>query len=378
MSHPLHQLIGDNRHRIVDLFVIKVRHGEESPADRLTDQQVADHLTEYLGEMASALQSGDTTSVRACAAARLHGSQRWYLGGYDLKSVIREYDILRSAIFEIMAEAGETRTFVELNEVGHFLNEGIADAAAQFAAKAMQEVEAARTKAEHAAAAREELLAVVSHDLRNPLGVLLTGALMLEEDLQTGDLNEKKRAIQKYVRTAVRTSQRMVKLTADLLDLSRIKTGHIDLHETEVDVETLIADAIADSLPLAEQRSVKLVAVGPKNGAVRCDRDRVGQVFANLIENAIKFSPQGGTVTVRGFAADCRFEIKDEAGGIAPEHLTMLFDRFWQAPERTRGGTGLGLAIAKGIVESHGGRIGVESTLGVGSTFHFTLPRRSA
>jgi len=164
--------------------------------------------------------------------------------------------------------------------------------------------------------------------------------------------------------------------TRALSRAARIKAGRIDLQEAEEDVEALVREACADAMPTAEQRSVKLLAVVPRNFTVVCDRARIQQVFANLIENAIKFSPEGGTVTVRASASEARFEVQDAAGGIPAEQIPRLFDRFWQAPDRARGGTGLGLAIAKGIIDSHGGRIGVESAVGVGSTFFFTLPLR--
>jgi signal transduction histidine kinase len=112
--------------------------------------------------------------------------------------------------------------------------------------------------------------------------------------------------------------------------------------------------------------------------AVFVDRHRILQVFANLIGNAIKFTPSGGTITVRAeqFEEDIQFSVEDTGPGIPKEEIPHLFDRFWQARKTARLGTGLGLFIVKGIVEGHGGRIWVESELGVGSRFHFTLPMK--
>jgi signal transduction histidine kinase len=109
---------------------------------------------------------------------------------------------------------------------------------------------------------------------------------------------------------------------------------------------------------------------------VEADRGRLLQVFSNLVGNAIKFTPSGGTVTLRAAPADgaVHFSISDDGPGMPPEHLAHVFDRFWRARKGERGGLGLGLAIARGIVEAHGGRIWAESREGEGSTFHFTVP----
>ena len=109
---------------------------------------------------------------------------------------------------------------------------------------------------------------------------------------------------------------------------------------------------------------------------MRADRERVLQIFTNLVGNAVKFTPKGGSITITATAAGpaVRFSVKDTGSGIAPENLPHVFDRFWQARARARSGAGLGLAIARGIVEAHGGEIGVESTVGVGTEMYFTLP----
>jgi signal transduction histidine kinase len=130
-------------------------------------------------------------------------------------------------------------------------------------------------------------------------------------------------------------------------------------------------------LPLAQQKSLQFQKqLQGRDRLVRCDRSRVRQVLSNLIGNAIKFTAEGGSVTLLCETAPqlIRFSVADTGPGIDPEHLEHIFDRYWQAARATRQGAGLGLAIAKGIVEAHGGEIWAESRPGAGSTFHFTLP----
>jgi signal transduction histidine kinase len=176
-----------------------------------------------------------------------------------------------------------------------------------------------------------------------------------------------------------RAGHRMSVLIRDLLDVSALEAGRLRMEPTEQVAGSLVADAIEQARPLADEKHIGLaVDVAPADARVVCDRGRIAQVFANLLGNAIKFTDEGGAVTVRVAPEDgiVRFAVTDTGRGISTAQLAHVFDRYWQGSHSTAGaGVGLGLAIAKGIVEAHHGTIHVESTQGKGSTFVFELPR---
>jgi signal transduction histidine kinase len=226
-----------------------------------------------------------------------------------------------------------------------------------------------RRSAELLAQAREDVLGVVAHDLRNPLNLIqMTAELMIDEELP---LERRKQMLG----IAVRAAKQMNRLIEDLLDAVRLQAGRLSLELEPISVETIVKQAEEIFRPLAEKRHLRFEA-GDDGGTVRADPTRVSQVVGNLIGNAIKFTPENGSVRLRATCVDkqVEFRVTDDGPGIAPDSLPHLFDSFWQARVSDRRGVGLGLTIAKGIVEAHGGRIWVESAIGAGSTFHFTLP----
>ncbi len=213
---------------------------------------------------------------------------------------------------------------------------------------------------------RDELIAVVSHDLRNPLNVVTLALQMIESDPDT---------LAAALPRAKRGVDRMQRLIADLLDVARIETGTLAVELRPVEVGGILDDAYEQHRPLAMERQITLVRLYETPvGVAVCDRHRIGQVLANLIGNALKFTPKGGTIRIGAEVAEDRLVIlvSDTGAGIAPAHLDHIFDRYWQ-PERGTHGVGLGLAIVKGIVAAHGGEVSVESTLGAGATFRFGL-----
>ncbi len=236
-----------------------------------------------------------------------------------------------------------------------------------------RELREAQSQARRAIQEREDLLAVVSHDLRNPLSVILVSATLALRTGHPGDAD--RRAIEAIRRSALR----MDRLIGDLLDASMIEAGRLSVETTIQPVEQMVREAVEALEAPAAQKRIRLEAIGGSDLGVFCDRGRMLQVFANLIGNATKFTPEGGSITVRvePRGPEVMFFVTDTGPGIPDDQLPRLFDRFWQAKRTARLGTGLGLTIAKGIIEAQGGRIGVESQLGVGSTFFFTLPRSS-
>jgi signal transduction histidine kinase len=203
---------------------------------------------------------------------------------------------------------------------------------------------------------------------------------MLDDALGQSDLGAARGPLRSHVARIRRSSDRMNRLITDLLDLAKIREGRVEIEVGEEHTTALLAEAIDQSAPLAEQRPVQLVNDGGPDGLVICDRERVLQVFDNIVGNAIKFSSAGDTVhlAVECAPLECTFAVRDAGPGIPQHQLPLLFDRFWTSPRATGGsGTGLGLAIARGIVDAHGGRIWVESAPGEGTSFFFTLPTRS-
>lgn len=374
MKIPLHQLIEQNSKRIIDKFVAEARD-HELPPRSLTHDEVADHLHRYLAEIVTVLRGGLADQVDSSKAAKQHGEQRWYVG-YDLKSVILEYGLFRRVIIDVVKETVGGLTVEDCDPLAQFIHVAIADAAVEFMENSLLEVKKALRLAEEAKGARDELLAIVSHDLKNPLSVIHGSASLLSEDLRAADLAAKLPDLEKHVGRIHRASSTMERLIRDLLDLGRIRAGEFQLEVKEHLVEDLTREALEQAAPLAEQRSIVLRADTSDARAVDCDRERVLQVLGNLLGNAIKFSPERGTVTLKARCKDheCTFAVSDQGPGIPAERLPFLFNRYWQAPDTAPNGTGLGLAIAKGFVELHGGTIGCESEVGVGSTFSFTLP----
>jgi signal transduction histidine kinase len=178
----------------------------------------------------------------------------------------------------------------------------------------------------------------------------------------------------------LRGTARMERLIADLLDESRIRSGRLSLECESHSLSQLLED-VCELRPLAQNKRIVIdIVASERAGRVHCDRLRIGQALGNLVANAIKFSPEGSTVTVSAGASDGRvtFSVRDRGGGIAPEAVASVFDQFWQAKQGRRSGVGLGLYIVKGIAEAHGGEIRVISHLGIGSTFHLEIPERAA
>ena len=232
----------------------------------------------------------------------------------------------------------------------------------------------AREKAETLAAARADVLGIVAHDLRNPLGLVSASAsFLLDEEVSL----EERRKMLEVTQHAV---QQMNRLIGDLLDATRLRAGRLRLDVRDVDVRSLLTDALETSRPTAQQQHIELSSEAPAGYHVRADPGRLLQVIGNLLTNALKFTPDGGRVLLSAKPAvdEMVFAVSDTGPGMSPDDMDQLFDRFWQARDVDSRGIGLGLTISKGIVEAHGGRIWVESTPGQGSTFSFSVPAIAA
>ncbi|WP_437326525.1 sensor histidine kinase [Sorangium sp. So ce381] len=269
------------------------------------------------------------------------------------------------ALTFIAAESGRRYTTADL---------AVAQEVAHRAAMALENARLYR-QAQRAIRTRDDFLAVVSHDLRNPLSSILAAAALLMRTLPVGEQGAQDRRRAEVILLA---AQRMLRLIGDLLDVAAIESGRLSMEKRRHAASALVHDAIEMEQALAMQKHLVLESEPCAGDSleVLCDRERVLQVFANLIGNAIKFTAEGGTITVRAepHGDEALFAVTDTGPGIRPDELPHVFDRFWQVAETARLGTGLGLTIAKGFVEALGGRIWAESQVGAGATFFFTLP----
>jgi signal transduction histidine kinase/ActR/RegA family two-component response regulator len=218
--------------------------------------------------------------------------------------------------------------------------------------------------------ARDEVLAVVAHDLQNPLNVISMAANMLLS--RAGE-----QSLRRPVERIVRGVQRATRLLRDLLDISAMEAGRFSVERRRVDPADLLLSALESQQSLAADASVIIASdLSPELPAVDADEERLLEVLENLVGNAVKFTSPGGSITVGAAreADEVRVWVQDSGAGIPPEQLPHIFDRFWQAKRTDRRGSGLGLTICKGIVEAHGGRIWAESSFGQGTRVLFTVP----
>lgn len=248
--------------------------------------------------------------------------------------------------------------------------------AAELARRAAFAVENGRLyrEAQRSVKVREQILQVVSHDLKNPLHVVLMNASYLKNQTTTALGPSFLDAVQRIHLGA----GRMRRMVDDLLDFVSIEAGQLSIHIRSHDPGLIANEAITLFLPVTDEKRVRLtttIAAGLMD--VSCDRDRILQVIFNLLGNALNVVDRTGTIglEVEPFNESVLFVVSDNGPGIAPAALPHIFERYYRGEEATYSGTGLGLAISRGIIDAHGGRIWAESELGRGSTFYFTLPR---
>jgi len=220
---------------------------------------------------------------------------------------------------------------------------------------------------------RDEVMSMVSHDLGNPLATISIAVTRIQSRAEEG----RTEGIGRYTRMIRSAVDSMERLLDDLLQVGRIETGHFGLRKTPEAVPGLLFEVEERFAPRAEERGIGFAVVN--SGAlpdVLVDRERIHQVFSNLLSNALKFTEPGGSIRIDAEAEEgvVRVAVGDTGIGMTESERERLFDRFWQARRHRRGGAGLGLTISKEIVEAHGGRIWAESEEGEGSTFYFTLP----
>jgi PAS domain S-box-containing protein len=238
-----------------------------------------------------------------------------------------------------------------------------------------RQLEVRAREVERANRLKSEFLASMSHELRTPLHTIIGFSELLAEGLE-GPLSERQLRFVNHIR---RDSQHLLELINDILDLSKIEAGRLELRIENMDVRQALDEVVASVRPLAQTKHLHLEIVMPELPMVQADRIRVKEIFYNLLSNAVKFTPEKGSVWVEGqaIAGGLQFSVRDTGIGIAADEQQFIFEAFHQVGNTTKGvreGTGLGLAITKRLVEQHGGRLTVESAPGKGSRFSFTLP----
>ena len=332
-------------------------------ANRLSKPALEDHIPRLLEKLSTRLASNRSAPQGELAGRQLassgvgvaHAQQRIALH-YTLPEALRELSLFRLTMLAICEERGVSLG----NEERELLHATIDE---MMTASATERERIARSLYERA-------MAVVAHDLRNPLNTITMQAALL----QHGTPGQEKAAD-----TLTRNARLMDRLISDLFTFSTLQAGQFAIVWADVDVRELVLQVCEQFRSIATRRGIDVAADTPdREVRLRCDRDRIVQVLGNLVANAVKFTPDGGRVRVELDARgpQCVFRVSDTGPGIRPEQLEDVFRPFWQADVSSQG-AGLGLAIARGIVEAHGGEIGV-GRAGPGATFVFSIPYDAA
>jgi len=318
------------------------------------------------------LESGKPILVSRCDPKSLAGHD-----GLDHEPFIQKCGA-KSLLYVPMSSRGTTLgvlTLASLDEARTFAGADLLFAS-DLAARIATAVDNARLyrEAKDAVRAREDILSFVAHDLRT---FLFGSRLGVDTLLRTVQPVERRRGWKELDRIQ-RLNAQMARMIEDLLDVSSLDAGRLSLKLSDCSATDLLSQAAETLSGTASSSGIAFKVEetdGP--GKVCCDASRVMQIFSNIVGNAVKFTPKGGSITISatGGAEQVQFAVRDTGPGIAPVMLDHLFERFWQAEEGAQKGRGLGLYIAKQLVEAQGGRIWAESRPGVGTMMAFTLPR---
>jgi signal transduction histidine kinase/DNA-binding response OmpR family regulator len=289
-----------------------------------------------------------------------------------------ELTILIDAFNEMLTQIGESET--ELLKAHDSLEQRVRERTAELET-AKREVEAfsqsvvkAKEELERSSKFKDQFLSTMSHELRTPLNAVLGFSDLLGED-RYGSLNDKQRRYVNHISTG---GKHLLRLINDILDLSRIEAGRLQLTIETVRVDTSLSEACDTLQPLASKKNHSLIKHPAPGLSVRADGTRLKQILMNLIGNAVKFTPDGGTIELAAKKIDdhVRLEVRDSGPGIPPDEQKRIFEAFYRLTQNAKAaeGSGLGLAITQRLVELHGGKLGLESEPGRGSCFFFTLP----
>jgi signal transduction histidine kinase/DNA-binding response OmpR family regulator len=316
--------------------------------------------------------------VHLAEIARIVSRQKNYSVRATPISTRGELSILIDAFNEMLTQIQQSEGALRKAHDG--LEHRVRERTAELEA-AKKEVEAfslsvlkAKEELERASKFKDQFLSTMSHELRTPLNAVL-GFSDLLTDERYGSLNEKQRRYVNHIHTG---GKHLLRLISDILDLSKIEAGRLQLAIESVPIAASFAEVVDTMRPLADKKSQSVTIHAPRDLSVRADTVRFKQVLMNLIGNAIKFTPEGGVIELaaRKEGESVRIEVRDSGPGISPEEQQRIFEAFFRSSQTDKSveGTGLGLAITRRLVELHGGQLGIESQVGSGSCFYFTLP----
>jgi signal transduction histidine kinase len=361
-------LIRNERTAILARWREQVR--ELPSARHLDTPTLNDHVPMLLDELAAAFQSvSDETIPEALleGSPPSHGLQR-YQDGFDIVEVVAEYNILRGCIHDLAERNGRTLEGQAFHILNRLLDEAIGLAVQTFATQQALEVQKRR----------EEYLAFVAHDLRTPLNAVALAARALEhqpeERYAVSDTNRMLKTLRRNVQHLETLVERVLKENAH----AGMEAG-VNLERRELDLWPLVEALLQDLHPVAQTAGTRLVNEIPDDVTAYADASALRRVLQNLVANAIRHTPRGEVVIgARDLGPEGGVEcwVTDNGAGIPDDQLEAIFERF-ETDEAPEGGTGMGLAIVKAFVAAHGGEVRAESREGIGSTFRFTLPRRS-
>ena len=367
--HTLAQLIDTQRDALLATWRAQVR---ELPSARELDAPTLnDHIPDLLAELATALRAGSGETIAEAlldASPPAHGLQR-VKDAFDIEEVVAEYNILRGCIHDLAEQHGlnmQGRPFRVLNRV---LDGAIGSAVESFATQKAMEVQNRR----------EEYLAFVAHDLRTPLNAIALSGRALSV-LLTRDHSETPETRQ-MLKTLGRNVHHLEALVGKVIEENQNLETEVGLklERRQCDLWPLVEGLIHDLHPVAGTGTTRLTNAVNEDFVVYADASLLRRILQNLIANAIAYTPRGEVIIdarETGKTGDVEIEVRDNGDGISPEHCRTVFDKHDSDPDR-EGGLGLGLAIVKTFVEAHDGVVSVESQLGVGSTFRFTLPGKT-
>ncbi|HBP88927.1 MAG TPA: hypothetical protein DD706_14670, partial [Nitrospiraceae bacterium] len=305
-----------------------------------------------------------------CAPLLSHQRVLGYLGADrgPQRCTQEDLDLLLTIASHVAVAIDNARTYEEVEKLAQTLEERVTERT--------QDLQSANERLQELDRLKSSFVSIVSHELRTPM-TSIKGLVENMLDGLVGNLNDRQSF---YLERMKYNIERLTRMINDLLDLSRIEAGRMDLHQSPVNMGSLAREVVETLQPMAHERSLILEAhISPTIGFIQGDRDKLIQIFTNLINNALKFTEPPGTVTVAvkqredGTIQTC---VSDTGCGIPLEEQQTIFERFYrgQSPEMKNRGAGLGLAITKSLIELHGGAIWVESNPGEGSRFCFILP----
>lgn len=340
-------------------------------AQRLDVPTLNDHIPGLLEELSAALQSRSDETIPEALCERsppAHGLQR-VEDGFDIAEVVAEYNILRGCIHDLADTNGLRLQGKPFHIVNRVLDQAVGLAVETFATQRALEVQRRR----------EEYLAFVAHDLRTPLSAISLAASVLELTLSAAGADAETARMLKSLRRNAKQLDGLVRKVLEESTNLQTEIG-IKLERRELDLWPFVEALIHDLHPVAGTDSTQLINKVPDDLVAYADAGLLKRIFQNLIANAIRYTPRGQVIVgARELGAESGVEgwVSDNGAGIPQEFLEKVFDKGETDPER-EGGTGLGLAIVKTFIEAHGGTVVVESKVGFGSTFRFSLPSKAA